>query len=163
MSVSFANPETGWIGAANLDRKNIYKTTIDGNNWICRILLLRNLSTFKFDDINWFISADTGWASTTNSGLPNNLVTTVAFENHIKWIGTYSLTGGMAKFNDTNWVIYNTGNSQIPSNAINQIKIDYLGNKWICTYAGGLAKFNSTLNIWNIFNPSNSGIPNLII
>lgn len=127
--------------------------SVDNNNvkWICTPGIIR------FDDINWAIY------NTTNSGLPNNVVTTVAFESHIKWIGTFGLSSGMAKFNDTNWVIYNTGNSQIPSNAINQIKIDYLGNKWICTYAGGLAKFNSVTNTWTIYDPSNSGIPSYYI
>lgn len=107
----------------------------------------------KFDDINWTIYR------TTNSGLPNNVVTTVAFENHIKWVGTFSLSGGMAKFNDTNWIVYNTGNSGLPSNTIEDIRVDAFGNKWICTYAGGLAKFNSLLNSWIVFNPSNSGLP----
>jgi hypothetical protein len=90
--------------------------------------------------------------------LPSNVVTSVAIENHIKWVGT-ALTGGMAKFNDTNWIIYNTINSGLSSNEIRYISLDSFNNKWICTDFGGLCKFNSTSNNWTVYNTTNSGIP----
>jgi hypothetical protein len=120
---------------------------LDNTKWISFPGLI------KFDDVTWT------WYNSTNSGLPTNAATNTAIEDQTKWIGMVVLSGGMAKFNDTNWVIYNTGNSGLPSNVINQIRIDQYGNKWICTYAGGLAKFNSMLNSWTVYNPSNSGIP----
>lgn len=127
-------------------------TTISIDNYSTKWIGSGGLT--KFNDINWIVY------NTTNSGLPSNVVSSIAVENHIKWIGTFAISGGMAKFNDTSWVIYNTSNSQIPSNSINDIKIDYLGNKWICTYGGGVAKFNSLSNSWTKYDPSNSGLPN---
>lgn len=78
-------------------------------------------------------------------------------------MGWDSLTGGMAKFNDTNWVIYNTSNSGLSSNEIRYIRLDSFNNKWICTDFGGLCKFNSWSNNWTVYNTTNSGIPSNFI
>lgn len=123
--------------------------SVDHNN----IKWITSPGLIKFDDINWTIY------KTTNSGIPTNAVKCVAFENHFKWLGTSTLTGGLVKFNDTSWIVYNTGNSGLPSNTIEDIKIDAWKNKWICTYAGGVAKFNSEQNLWSVYNTSNSGLP----
>ena len=72
-----------------------------------------------------------------------------------KWIGTWN--GGLAKFDGTNWTVYNTSNSGLPDNAVCCIAIDGSGNKWIGTYDGGLAKFDGTN--WTVYNTSNSGLP----
>ena len=56
-----------------------------------------------------------------------------------KWIGTDG--GGLVKFDDTSWTVYNTSNSGLPDNYIHSIAIDGSGNKWIGTH-GGLTEFN---------------------
>ena len=46
----------------------------------------------------------------------------------------------MAKFDGTNWTVYNTSNSGLPDNDVVSIAIDGSGNKWIGTL-GGLAVY----------------------
>ena len=48
-----------------------------------------------------------------------------------KWIGTDG--GGLAKYDGTNWTVYNTSNSGLPDNRVHSIAIDGSGNKWIGT------------------------------
>ena len=67
------------------------------------------------------------------------------------------LAAGLAKFDDTNWDVYNTSNSGLSDNVVLSIAIDGSGNKWIGTYDGGLAKFDGTN--WTVYNTSNSGLP----
>lgn len=55
------------------------------------------------------------------------------------------------------WTIYNTENSDIPSNRIQSIVIDKSGKKIIGTGGGGLVVFND--NEWIIYDKSNSPIP----
>ena len=63
----------------------------------------------------------------------------------------------------TNWNVYDTINSGLPSNYINCIAIDGDGNKWIGTGEfdedsdGGLAEFDGTN--WTVYNTSNSELP----
>ena len=88
----------------------------------------------KFDDTKWDVY------SYSNSGLPNNLVRSIAIDSYgNKWIGTDG--GVLAKFDDTNWTVYDTSNSVLPYNIISSIAIDDYGNKWIGT-SDGLAVFN---------------------
>ena len=94
--------------------------------------------------------------------MPDNDVWSVAIDGSgNKWIGTaegwlWSVGGGLAKFDDTNWTVYDTSNSGLPDNYINCITIDISGNKWIGTSAG-LTKFDGTK--WTVYNTSNSGLP----
>jgi hypothetical protein len=66
--------------------------------------------------------------------------------------------GGLAKFDGTNWTVYNTSNSGLPHNYIYTLAIDQSNVKWIGTYGGGLAKFNDIT--WTVYNTLNSGLTN---
>ncbi|MDP4115802.1 MAG: T9SS type A sorting domain-containing protein, partial [Bacteroidota bacterium] len=67
-----------------------------------------------------------------NSGLPNNHIASIAIDGYgNKWIGTYG--GGLAKFDNTNWTIFNSSNSDLISDKILCLAIDRKGNKWIGT------------------------------
>ena len=55
------------------------------------------------------------------------------------------------------WIVYNTTNSELPSNIVTSIAIDNYGNKWVGTNAG-LVKFNGMG--WKLYNTLNSGLPN---
>jgi ligand-binding sensor domain-containing protein len=55
------------------------------------------------------------------------------------------------------WIVYNTSNSDLPSNNVNCTVIDEFDNKWIGTFGGGLANFDGTN--WSVYNNSNSGLP----
>lgn len=74
------------------------------------------------------------------------------------WFGTFS--GGVAKYDGTNWEVYNTSNSPLPSNVIYSIAIDKHNNKWIGT-VDGLAKFDDKK--WRIFTKDNSKLPSNMI
>lgn len=73
--------------------------------------------------------------TTSNSGLPNNTIQTIAIDDSgNKWIGTNG--GGLAKFDGTTWTVYTTSNSGLPDSIIQSIAIDGSGNKWIGTKYG---------------------------
>ncbi|MDD2890298.1 MAG: C10 family peptidase [bacterium] len=98
-----------------------------------------------------------GWVvyDTSNSGLPNNDVNTIAIAGVTKWIGTWG--SGVAKFDDSTWTVYDTSNSELPFDYINTIGITG-PIKWIGTNGEGLAKFDDTH--WTIYNWTNSDFPN---
>ncbi|MBI4645847.1 MAG: hypothetical protein HY738_04405 [Bacteroidia bacterium] len=54
------------------------------------------------------------------------------------------------------WTIYNSSNSNLPSNVIHGITIESDGTKWFCT-SNGLVKYNGAN--WSIYNMSNTGLP----
>ena len=63
-----------------------------------------------------------------------------------------------AQVKSTEWIVYDTLNSGLPSNVINSIAIDSNGIKWIGTNKG-LVKYNGI--IWTVYNTSNSGLPTI--
>jgi len=68
------------------------------------------------------------------------IISSRSFSQNLEWIGTWG--GGLARFDKTNWTVYNTSNSGLPDNDIRSIAIDGSGNKWIGTSYGGLAVFH---------------------
>ncbi len=55
------------------------------------------------------------------------------------------------------WIIYNTSNSNLPSDNVRDIVVDQLNRKWISFSSGGILKIDSSS--WTIYNTSNSNIP----
>ena len=64
---------------------------------------------------------------------------------------------GNLKSQNPQWIIYQTGNSGLPSNHISDIVIDSNNVKWIGT-DNGVAKFDDTT--WTVYKPLNFGMPN---
>jgi len=60
--------------------------------------------------------------------------------------------------NKPQWIIYDTTNSNVPSNTVNDIVVDQLNRKWISFSGNGILKIDSTY--WTVYNTSNSNIPN---
>lgn len=58
--------------------------------------------------------------------------------------------------NNPQWIIYDTSNSNVPSNTVH-IVVDQLNRKWISFYEAGIIKIDSTA--WTLYNTSNSNIP----
>ncbi len=73
----------------------------------------------------------------------------------------FLVLNGTVIFSQTQqWKIFNTSNSQLPSNEIENLTVDNSGNIWIATNGSGVVKFNYTnYSNWTIYNTSNSGIP----
>jgi ligand-binding sensor domain-containing protein len=61
------------------------------------------------------------------------------------------------KVNSGSWVVYNTSNSGIPGNYIQEIINDHLDRKYFAS-GDGLGVLDGST--WTIYNPSNSEIPN---
>ena len=80
----------------------------------------------KFDGTNWTVY------NTSNSGLPNNEITSIAIDG--SELSGLELAGGLAKFDGVNWTTYDTSNSDLPHNYVRSIAIDRNGMKWIGTW-----------------------------
>lgn len=76
-------------------------------------------------------------------------------DNGVKWLGTFY--NGLISFNDGKWTYYNTNNSSLPNDTIQDIYLDHQGLLWIATN-NGIAKFNKK-DTWVIFDRSNSPLP----
>jgi ligand-binding sensor domain-containing protein len=59
--------------------------------------------------------------------------------------------------NNPQWMIYNTSNSNLPSNWIRDVVIDNLNRKWISISQHGLLRIDG--DNWTYFNTNNSEIP----
>jgi ligand-binding sensor domain-containing protein len=110
------------------------------------------------------VSGATTFYNKCNSGLPDNNIHCIAIDAMgNKWIGTEL---GLAKFDGSNWRVFNTSNSQIPGDYICSIAIDKADNLWIEIsrideynhYWGCMAKFDG--QYWTVYNSSNTGYPN---
>ncbi len=92
---------------------------------------------------------------------PNGLGSLIARINNLaidandnKWVSFGNF--GLGIFDGINWVVYNTGNSGLPSDSVICTGFDLAGNAWIGTKEG--AVFKSGTN-WTLFDTGNSGLP----
>jgi photosystem II stability/assembly factor-like uncharacterized protein len=61
LAIQFVNQQTGWIGAANLERNNVYKTTNGGANWFFQNNPISQGGMNQINDVK-FINENLGWA-----------------------------------------------------------------------------------------------------
>jgi len=59
--------------------------------------------------------------------------------------------------NNPQCIIYDTTNSNVPSNTVHDIFVDQLNRKWISFYETGILKIDSSS--WTVYNTINSNIP----
>jgi ligand-binding sensor domain-containing protein len=91
-----------------------------------------------------------------NSGLSVNDVTAISLDKlGNKWIGT--VTGGLLKYDGTNWTIFDDTNSPLLGQ-ITDIVVDSSNAIWIGTVGFGIYKFDGTN--WINYKENNSGLPN---
>ncbi len=95
---------------------------------------------------------------TTTDGLPDNfIVGGVAVDtNNNKWFGT---AAGVAKFDNTNWTVYNTTNGLI-DNYTTCIAVDNNNNVWVGTNLG-VSKFNGTT--WTNYTTTDGLIDDAVV
>ncbi|HBF87480.1 MAG TPA: hypothetical protein DDX39_02470 [Bacteroidales bacterium] len=91
-----------------------------------------------------------------NCDLDSNLrFTKIRIDNYDnKWMTTTS-NDGLVRYNNGNWQIFNTSNSDIPSDTIFEIEVDTSENIWLATNEG-LTKYDG--NTWVAYNMENSNI-----
>ncbi|MCL1826715.1 MAG: hypothetical protein FWG20_01620, partial [Candidatus Cloacimonetes bacterium] len=79
----------------------------------------------------------------------------------VRWFGTAQ---GLYKTSalGENWVLYNTSNSVLTGNGINNVRVDHLGNTWVSVYnwsnstGGGLIRIPATESqTWDVYNATN--------
>ncbi len=61
LAIQFINNQTGWLGAANLERNNVYKTTNGGANWFFQNNPISQGGMNQINDVK-FLSNGIGWA-----------------------------------------------------------------------------------------------------
>lgn len=105
----------------------------------------------RYDGIAWVLY------DTSNSLLPDNMVTSVAIEDgHIIWAGTW--TGGAVRIEAEEWQVFNTELSDISSNYIFDIAVDSAGDVWMGHGDDpGLTLYDG--NQWTTYTSQNSGLP----
>lgn len=129
------------------DSPAMFLVKYDGENWISYPGPSGYYSKIAFDDANKI------WVGMAYNP-PNNVyfsdVNINSWTNYLKPIEPYSLqtiegseniwfgsqSDGLANYNGSEWTIYNSTNSKLPSNTINEIRIDSDGTKWIATEKG---------------------------
>ncbi len=132
----------------NFDIINYIAIDKESNKWIGTldgIVKLDNNETLFWDS--------------TDMGLPIGRVYSLDIDkNNNIWIA--SAWEGLFKFDGINWEVFDTSNSDIPSDELSCVAIDSKGNKWLGTYYG-LVKFDNEIFI--VYDSSNSDLPNNII
>jgi len=92
-----------------------------------------------------------------NSAIPSNDITCLEIDaTGNKWIGT---SDGFAKFDDTNWRVYNEANSGLTNNSIHCVTVDRYENIWIGTKRGLSVYNENTVSVDEDIN-LNESIPN---
>lgn len=118
---------------------NVYNSGLP-SNWIYEINsdLYNNIwFATRFGGVAKFNYSQNQWLvyNTGNSGLPSNYALSIYIDNNnVKWMGT---EGGMAIFNDTNWIVFPYSFIQ----SVRNFAKDRHGNMWICG-GGGLCVYN---------------------
>ena len=150
----------------------------DGANW--KVYELPNksnsgVSTFCADMSNslWLDKQDTLWKfdgsewshyTSSNYGLPGapHRITVDRYNN--KWMG-FGDPPQLVKYNDKDWLVYNSGNSPITGDWVQSIAVDSLGNKWIATERPssyypqrGLFMLHSDDKTWTVIDDSITGL-----
>ena len=124
-----------------LRQKNTLK--VDPSNNV--LIGFQRIGAGKFDGANWTVYD-------TLNGLPSNNVLSFAFTGNDAWIGTDK---GLAKYNGSSFIIYDTSNSGLTTNYILSLFANG-NNLWIGTRNGAFV-FDGTN--WTHYLTSNSGLP----
>lgn len=104
---------------------------------------------------------NSSWANyTTADGLAANNINTLKIDSSGNvWVGTDS---GVSKFDGSAWTTWNTANSSLSSNYINQIAQDNSGRIWFTSIhdndhanQGGAAIYDSATNTWSYYSSKN--------
>lgn len=106
------------------------------------------------------INSNWGTFDSLNSGLVSNNILSLKTVGPAAWIGTAK---GLHYFDGTsNWTVYDTASSPLPSDIINCFDRDVNGQLYIGT-SGGFCVFNPATQNWTVYNVQNSVLENNLI
>jgi hypothetical protein len=137
----------------------------DGNAWtyydnMNSGLPENNIKNITFDasGVAWIATSQSGivrfdgftWSNYTvqNAGLPSDKVNAILTDGNDVWLATHS---GLGKLTSPNWnscTVFNTGNSSIPSDSLNQLALSPSNELWVGSQNGVLQLAN---NVWTSF------------
>lgn len=89
--------------------------------------------------------------------MPQTSVLSIAFDKQGNtWFGTNG--DGLVRLDasQTNWTVYTTANSTLPSNCVYSVAVDKKGVVWVATAAGIVQIKN---NIWTVFGAGFAQVP----
>lgn len=87
------------------------------------------------------------------SGMPDNWVKDIALDAEgNKWIATNS--GGLVKFDGSNWTVFNTTNSGIAQDALRCVAIDNSGKIWVGSKSNGISVYDGSS--WTTYDELNT-------
>lgn len=124
------------------NRVNAQLQTADGTQWFGTYDGL-----VSFDGQNW---------ERTNLPADDQEVVDLALDGAGNlWLALRN--GGVMKYEGDDIMVYNTGNSTLPSNNCKALAIDSQNRIWLATFAQGLCRLEG--NTWTVWNTSNSLLP----
>ena len=110
----------------------------------------------KYDGVSW------QQYSSSNSGLPNDTITTLAVApNGNLWIGTFN--AGLIKFDGTTWTQYLPSNSGLKSLQIRALAISPSGDLWVGTQSDDFSGYNLVRyngSSWTSYDVTDNSFPN---
>ncbi len=145
-SIIADNQDNKWIATDN------GLAMFDGNNWEIYNsansgIIYDNISGITIDDLNniWLYSSNQlikfdgiNWDIYDLNNFTSEILNIDTHSNNIL-LGTRT---GVIIYDGTNFINYNSSNSDLPTNEVRGIEIDYNNDMWIATDGGGLAKFS---------------------
>jgi hypothetical protein len=123
--------------------KFVYQTTQDlqGNIWAAS----ENGVIMKYDGSIWEVITIADYTSESCRAIG------VVDENNI-WVGTKDI--GLLHYDGSTWTNYNTSNSTLLNDWVQDIKINSNGDDWVGTSVNGVAVISGTT--WTIYDTSNN-------
>jgi len=148
---------TNWIdyNASNtsLPYSSFTSLAVDNHNnkWLGLTLGLGEAPVFlvKFDDVEF-----TMYQSGYLNGIGGMIWSIDTTAPRTVWMGTYR--NGLIKYDGIGWEVYNTSNSEIPPEGVQNVKVEGTNIIWLSTQ-NGLTRFDR--ENWETFNTENSMLP----
>jgi hypothetical protein len=160
--------ESGWvqiieIPPAGTDARSVQfmHQLSDGRIWVG----YKPYSRFYFGGCQGIVEIDGDLIKniTSDIGIRSNSYTSSLQTDHAIWVSAQKMyngglpwEGGVAKFENNQWTVYDNNTSNINTISAHSIKNDSYGNIWVGT-ENGLRKFNG--ETWLTIDQSNSEIP----
>ena len=157
-SILVENKDRIWVGANKglfLVNEKLFVDTILTNDTITCLLkdkVGKILAGTGGKGLKIFDGSIWETKDTTNSDIPDNIITRMKFDSQGNlWI---TMRKGIGKYNGTNWTLYNSSNSGLPEEVIFKFEIDRHDNIWIGMMNKSVVRFDGTN--WKQYNTSNS-------